>query len=40
MKDIAVTVAVAGLTVVASIGVGGLLGLIAAVAYKTFNALV
>ena len=40
MKDMLEIVAVAGLTVVASVGAGALLGLSAAVAYNIFRALV
>mgnify|MGYP007096912901 CR=1 FL=1 len=40
MKDIAEILVAAGLTIMASLAAGMLFGLIAAVAYNTFKALV
>lgn len=40
MKDILEIVAAAGLTIMASVAAGMLFGLVAAVAYNTFKALV
>lgn len=40
MKEMVEIIAVAGLTVLASVGAGALLGLSAAVAYNIFKALV